>query len=345
MVDILLTKVVDEVDIEDESDWETQELKFEPSIPLDGLQLKQFKSQMKKNRDMFALSIEDLGECAVREHIINLIDESPIFLQPYRKSASERNEIQKEIKKMLKPRINAEKCTWCAQSLKVLGNIVSKNDISMDPAKIEAIKNRVAPKNVKQLQQFIGLCNYYRRFIKDFAKKATSLFKLLQKDVKWIWSEECEASFLCLKEKLVSRPTLRLPDLNRPFILYTAASGYALEAILTQKDYDEVNYGITENESLAVVWAIKFYRVYLYGTHFKVITDHSAFAWLMKIVDPTVRLARWSIYLQAYDFEIIHRKGKVHSNVDALSRPVLSTEVIRTDSEESEDSQGKTLDP
>ncbi|CAF1017691.1 unnamed protein product [Brachionus calyciflorus] len=140
-------------------------------------------------------------------------------------------------------KINAEKCTWCAQSLKVLGHIVSKNDISMDPAKIEAIKNRVAPKNVKQLQQFIGLCNYYRRYIKDFAKIATPLFKLLQKDVKWICSEEYEAS---------------------PFILYTDASGYAPGAILTQKDDDgieyvcayasrilknaEVNYGITENE-------------------------------------------------------------------------------------------------
>ncbi|CAF1137087.1 unnamed protein product, partial [Brachionus calyciflorus] len=227
-------------------------------------------------------------------------------------------------------KINAEKCTWCAQFLKVLGHIVSKNDISMDPAKIEAIKNRGAPKIVKQLQQFIGLCNYYRRFINDFAKIATPLFKLLQKDVKWIWSEECEASFLCLKEKLVSRPTLRLHDLKRPFILYTDMSGYALGAILTHKDDDgneyvcayasrilknaEINYGITEKECLAVVWAIKFYRVYLYGTHFKIITDHSELAWLMKIVDPTDRLARWSIYLQAYDFEIIHRKGKVHSN-------------------------------
>ncbi|CAF1103419.1 unnamed protein product [Brachionus calyciflorus] len=432
MVDVLLTEVVDEVDKEDESDWETQVLKFEPSIPLDCLQLKQLKSLIKKNRDMFALSIEDLGECAVREHIINLIDNSPIFLQPYRKSASERNEIQKEINKMLKARvIRPSKSAWSAQVImipkkdgtkrmcidyrklnavtkqvnwplpvindifdrlsgskwfsaldlkssylqvkmspdsiektafstpdgnyeflrlpfcsknapadfsgimnqvlgnlnfvEIVGHIVSKNDISMDPAKIEAKKNRVAPKNVKQLQQFIGLCNYYRRFIKDFAKIATPLFKLLQKD-------------------LVSRPTLRLPDLNRPFILYTDSSGYALGAILTQKDDDgneyvcayasrilknaEVNYGITEKECLAVVWAIKFYRVYLYGTHFKVITDHSALAWLIKIVDPTARLARWKSSFK-------HR----------CSRPVLSTEVIRTDSEESEDNQGKTLDP
>ncbi|CAF1017672.1 unnamed protein product [Brachionus calyciflorus] len=113
MVDVLLTEVVDEVDIENESYWETQELKFEPSIPLDGLHLKQFKSLMNKNRDMFALSIEDLGECAVREHIINFIDDSPIFLQPFRKSASERNEFQKEINKMLKARgIRPSKSAW-----------------------------------------------------------------------------------------------------------------------------------------------------------------------------------------------------------------------------------------
>jgi len=98
-----------------------------------------------------------------------------------------------------------------------------------------------------------------------------------------------------------------------------------------------LNYGITEKECLAVVYGIKAFRIYLYGTNFKVITDHSALAWLKKIKEPTGRLARWSIYLQAYSFEIVHRKGTRHTNVDALSRPELSIEVQGYDEQKDDD--------
>jgi hypothetical protein len=162
-----------------------------------------------------------------------------------------------------------------------------------------------------------------------------------------------------LKTKLVSNPILRLPSLDKPFILYTDASGYALGAILSQKDDDgneyvccyasrilknaELNYGITEKECLAIVWSIKHFRVYLYGTPLKVINDHSALAWLMSIKDPNARLARWAIYLQTYEFEIVHRKGNIHSNVDALSRPVLA--VALKQAEEDPDESAKNLEP
>ncbi len=96
----------------------------------------------------------------------------------------------------------------------------------------------------------------------------------------------------------------------------------------------ELNYGITEKECLAVVYGIKAFRIYLYGTVFKVITDHSALAWLMK--EPTGRLARWSIYLQAYKFDIEHRKG---TNVDALGRPVLNIELQEPETPSDEDTQ------
>ena len=104
------------------------------------------------------------------------------------------------------------------------------------------IKDRLAPKNVKQLQQFLGLCNYYRKFIKDFAKIASQLFKLLQKENTWSWSEDCETAFKTLKDKLVSMPTLRQPYFNRKFILYTDASGFAIGAVLAQVDDNGVEY-------------------------------------------------------------------------------------------------------
>lgn len=256
-------------------------------------------------------------------------------------------------------KVNAEKCTWCAKEIKLLGHVVAENSVKMDETKIQAIRDRLAPKTVKQLQQFLGLANYYRRFIKNFAEIAAPLVNLLKKDTKWEWTSDCQVAFDTLKNCLTASPILRQPDFDREFILYTDASGYALGAILAQRVSDgteyvcayasrairksEINYGISEKECLAVVWAIKHFRIYLYGTNFKVITDHSALTWLMKITDPTARLARWAIYLQAYMFEIIHRKGNVHENVDALSRPVLLSSIMRNEDED--DEKTKILDP
>ena len=236
-------------------------------------------------------------------------------------------------------KLNAGKCTWMARQVKLLGFMVSGDGVCMDPDKIEAISKRVPPKDVKGVQTWLGICNYYRRHVKDFAKIAAPLVELLKKDVPFEWGNEQQISFEKLKIGLVSYPILKHPDFSKKFIISTDASGFALGAVLAQIDENkieyavayasramkgaELHYGITEKECLAVVWAIKQFRVYLYGTHFTVITDHSALAWLMNITDPTGRLARWSIYLQAYDFTIVHRAGIKHSNADTLSRPVL----------------------
>ena len=165
-----------------------------------------------------------------------------------------------------------------------------------------------------------------------------------------MWNEDCSKSHSELIQALTSYPILRQPDFAKSFILSTDASGYALGAILSQLDENnkevviayasrllkgaEVHYSITELECLAVIFGVKQYRCYLYGNHFKIITDHSALNYLMKINDPSGRLARWSIYLQSFDFEIIHRKGINHSNVDALSRPVMVNIAREIDSDE-----------
>jgi hypothetical protein len=255
-------------------------------------------------------------------------------------------------------KLNAEKCTWCAKEIKILGHVVKNNSVAMDPAKIESIKNWNNPMNIKQLQQFLGLCNYYKRFVENFSKIASPLFNLLKKDTKYDWDVSCQSSFDELKRILVSYPILRQPDWKRPFLLYTDASGYAIGAILSQCDDEnkeyvcayasrilknaEIHYGITEKECLAVVYAVKYFRVYLYGAKFTIITDHSALSWLMSITDPTGRLARWSIYLQVYEFDIIHRKGKKHTNVDMLSRPILQINSLVVEKEE--DISSKNLD-
>ena len=129
------------------------------------------------------------------------------------------------------------------------------------------IKNRQPPQIVKQLQQVLGLFKYYRRFIKDFSKLAYQLNDLLKKEVKWFWSSDCSVAFETLKKKLISDPILRLPNPKAEFTLYTDASGYALGAILAQRDEfnhkyvcayasrtlrdAEIFYSVTEKECLA----------------------------------------------------------------------------------------------
>ncbi|CAF0856937.1 unnamed protein product [Brachionus calyciflorus] len=259
-------------------------------------------------------------------------------------------------------KINASKGEWFKKSVKVLGHIISEKTITMDPEKVNAIEEFKQPSSVNEIQRFLGLCGAYRRFVREFAHIAAPMHKLLKKDSKWNWSQECQTSFEELRKRLVSFPILRHPDFNKEFILYTDASGTAIGAILCQRDNfnneyvvayasrklkgAEINYGITEKECLAVIWGIKHFSVYLQCQKFKVVTDHSALQWLMRIKEPKGKLARWAIFLQTYDFEIIYRQGKKHQNVDAISRSFDTNylELYITDVEQDPDASQKSLD-
>ena len=256
-------------------------------------------------------------------------------------------------------KLNPEKCTWFSEEIKILGHVVNENGIFMDPEKIEAIKTRPAPVTVKQLQSFLGLTNYYRRFVRGYSTIAAPLHAMISKSNKWAWSAESQQAFELLKEALISYPILRLPDFERPFILHTDASHIALGAILAQIDADgreyvtqyaskllkneERNYGISELECLAIIWAIHLFRVYLYSQKFTIFTDNNALKWLITLNDPSARLSRWSILLQHFEFEVKHRKGVEHCNVDALSRPVHINVLINRD--QTTEHSSKLFDP
>jgi hypothetical protein len=209
----------------------------------------------------------------------------------------------------------------------------------MDPKKVECVKNRNPPTNVKEVQQFLGMTGYYRKHIKDYAELARPLYELTRKDVKFSWAEEQQAAFENLKKRLTEYPILRLPVLDRAFIVYTDSSGFCGGGVLSQVDPEtgeeyvvayglrmfkgaEKFYGISEKEALAIVYCLKLWRVYL-CKKFVVVSDHNALSWLMNIKEPCARLCRWAIYLQAFDFEIKYKKGSLHTNVDAISRPPL----------------------
>jgi hypothetical protein len=241
-------------------------------------------------------------------------------------------------------KLNPKKCVFLARSVHLLGHVISADGVAMDPAKIETIKNMKYCKNVKHVQQFLGLCGYYRRFVKDFAKIAYPLNHLIKKDTVWKFDDECIKAFETLRAALMEQPILRQADFSKSFTLYTDTSGFCIGAILSQVDdkgaeyvceyasrllkAPEVNYTVSEKECLGVLWGCQHFRVYLHGTRFRIVSDHKALNWLMSITDHTGRLARWSLYLTPYDFEIVHRKGTAHQNVDTLSRPVMFVNAV-----------------
>ena len=180
--------------------------------------------------------------------------------------------------------------------MQFLGHIVGIDGIKPDLQKVEKLEKLPSPKNITQLRAFIGLASYYRRFIEGFAKKAAPLHELLKKNVEFIWTDKHEEIFNWLKQRLITPPILQYPDYNVPFILFTDASYQGIGAVLAQikdkKEYviayasrtlspAEKNYSTVELECLAVVWAVKYFRHYIHGTRFTLVTDHKALQWLL----------------------------------------------------------------
>lgn len=187
---------------------------------------------------------------------------------------------------------------------------------------------------MKQVQQFLGLCKYYRQFIHKLSDIAVPLSTLTQKDKKFVWSGECEESFLFLKRALSNTPVLAYPSSTETFILDTDASDDGIRAVLSQMkegkekviafaskklDKHQRRYSVTRRELHAVVTFINQFRHYLLGRKFILRNDYSSLRWIFNFKDPQGQLARWLEVLSQYHFTIEHREGKKHLNADALS--------------------------
>ena len=242
-------------------------------------------------------------------------------------------------------KINLKKCTFLKTSVIYLGHVVSDVGILPNPAKIEVVKNHPTPRTKKQVQSFMGLINYYRRFIKNIAHLSAPLNGLLKKHARFAWTPECEASFRELIDTLVSGTLLSYPDFAKEFVLQVDACDSSLGYVLSQeKDGEDtaiafggtslnkhqILYPTHQKELLAVLSGIKHFHHYLYGRHFTVYCDNTAVSWLFAQKEPKGRIARWVLSLLEYDFTVKYRPGVVNGNADAISRiPLVST--IRSD--------------
>ena len=212
-----------------------------------------------------------------------------------------------------------------------LGHIVDRNGIQVDPSKIEAVRDLPRPRNVVEVRSFLGLASYYRRFVEGFSKLATPLTELTLKSLKFMWSDRCENSFQELKQRLISAPILSLPIDEEKFVVYCDASRQGLGCVLMQagkviayasrqlKEYEQ-RYPTHDLELVAVVFALKIWRHYLYGDKCEIYTDHKSLMYFFTQKDLNMRQRRWLELVKYYDCEILYHPGKANVVADALSR-------------------------
>lgn len=221
--------------------------------------------------------------------------------------------------------------------MEYLGYTIYSGQIEPSQQKIEKVKHYPQPKTVKQLQRFLGLASYFRKFIEGFASVTKPLTMMLRKESKFEFDERAKAAFELIKEKLVKYPVLHIFDAKLATELHTDASKDAIAGILLQcSEVDgklhpcyyysrltnkaEKNYHSLELESLAVVESIKKFRCYLLGKKFKVVTDCMAIKQSLNKKNPNARLSRWFVTLSEFEFEVEHRSGEKMKHVDALSK-------------------------
>ena len=245
--------------------------------------------------------------------------------------------------------VNLAKSKFGRKETVYLGHVIDQYGVRPNPKSVAAVVNFPAPRNVRQVRQFLGLAGWMRKFVARFSQLARPLTDLTKKDAKFVWGEEQDRAFVKLKEKLCSDPVLKAPNFDLPFRVYTDGSAEGTGGILVQEidgqehpiaytsrklsSREEKNFSATELECLAVLHATEAFRPYLEGSRFEVVTDHAALSWLLKKESPKGRLARWAAELQALDFFVTHRSGSLMAAPDALSRNPVNVDLIEVPEE------------
>ena len=224
-------------------------------------------------------------------------------------------------------RLNPAKCVFGLKQVKLLGYIVSQEGLKADPDKVSAILKMAAPANLNEVRSFLGMANYYRTCIPDFAHTVEPLVELTRKNSKFFWSAQHQQAFDSLKKSLASDQVMAHPRPNQEYLLFTDACDYAVGAILCQKDDQGIERPIVylskqlsqtqrrwatiEKEAYAVVYALKQLRPYLWGAKYRTMTDHKPLTSLFTKDMNNTKIQRWSVLLSEYNCRVEYHKGKV----------------------------------
>ncbi|XP_021754616.1 uncharacterized protein LOC110719943 [Chenopodium quinoa] len=215
--------------------------------------------------------------------VVVFIDDIPV----YSNSKEDHEDHLRKVLQLLREHqlyAKLSKCEFWLEKVAFLGHVISKEGVSLDAAKVQAVQEWPTPRNVLEVRSSLGLAGYYRRFIKDYSKIARPMTNLMKKECKFIWSPECEEAFQTLKEKLTTAPVLALPDESKEYEVYSDASKFGLGCVLMQarrviayasrqlKTYEQ-NYPTHELELAAIVFSLKIWRHYLYRVTCKIFTD------------------------------------------------------------------------
>ncbi|GJX78540.1 putative reverse transcriptase domain-containing protein [Tanacetum coccineum] len=251
----------------------------------------------------------------------------------YSKNKEEHGEHLKTILNILRSEklyAKFSKCNFWLDSVQFFGHVIDSSGVHVDPAKIEAIKNWVALTTPTEVRQFLGLAGYYRRFIKEFSLISKPLTKLTQKNKPYVWGDDEEEAFQTLKMKLCSASILLLPEGSEDFVVYCDASLKGFGAVLMQRENviayasrqlrkNEENYTTHDLELGAMVFAIRLWRHYLYGTKCTVYTGHKSLQYILDQKELNMRQSRWIKLLSDYDYVIRYHPRKANVVADALS--------------------------
>jgi hypothetical protein len=238
--------------------------------------------------------------------------------------------------------LRLEKCNFARSTISYLGHNIGSGTHQPGDKKVQAVRDMTRPKTKKDLQSFLGLCNYYRNYVQAYSEIALPLTKLTKAKLPMIieWGLEQQNAFETLKLKLCAQPVLRTPAWDRPFIVQADASDYAVGACLAQNFLSsdgieeehpiayasckftdtQRNWATIEKEAYAVIYALKQFDIIIYGMPVIIYSDHNPLKYLSNNAPKSPKLTRWCLSLQRYNYEIKHRKGCENANCDALSR-------------------------
>lgn len=251
-------------------------------------------------------------------------------------------------------KLKIDKSKFLREKVNYLGFIISSDGLMTDPKKVEGIVKYTRPKTVKEVQSFVGMCNYYRRYIPDYAGLAKPLYNLCKKEAIFDWTNECEKSFEAFKKLLSEPPILIYPNFEGPpFILRTDCSQISAAGVLSQGEIPDdlpinyfsktlnpaqTRYSTIEKELLAIILSVEYFHYYLIGREFCIVTDHRPLTFLFNSKNMSARIHRWKYILMSYQFKIIYKSGKSNVVADALSRVAIDA------SDSDEESQHLDLD-